>query len=230
MGIFDAIFNPSKNTNRAYGQAMGDFNAVRGQTDPYYSGQLQGGMQANSMLYDLLGINGPGAQQQAMAAYSNSPGYEAQLAAGTQALDQSGAAAGMGKSGAQMKAIQGYGQDLYNQGYQTYLGQLAGVGSAGAQGASGLMGNSSQFGNMAIGAGNAKDAGNQAAFGNIMNIVGTVASAATGMPVSAGGGGGSGGSGGFGRLFSNAPRQLPQAASAAPSFNYSNSTNPFSLY
>jgi len=223
MGIFDAIFNPSKNTNRAYGQASADFNAARGQTDPYYSGQLQGGMQANSMMYDLLGINGPEAQARAQSAYSNSPGYESQLAAGTQALDQSGAAAGMGRSGAQMKALQGYGQDLYNQGFQTYLGQLAGVGDSGARGASGLMGNSGQFGQLAIGAGNAKDAGNQAGFGNIMGIAGTALGFAGGFPS-----GGSGG-GGFGRLFSNAPRQLPQA-SAAPSFNYNNSINPFSLY
>jgi hypothetical protein len=203
MGIFDAIFNPSKNTNRAYGQASADFNATRGQTDPYYSGQLQGGMQANSMLYDLLGINGPGAQQQAMAAYSNSPDYEAQLAAGTQALDQSGAAAGMGRSGAQMKALQGYGQDLYNQGFQTRLGQLAGVGNTGAQGASGLMGNSGQFGNLAVGAGNAKDVGNQAGFGNIMGIAGTALGFASRFRS-----GGSGG-GGFGRLFGGGNRAQP---------------------
>lgn len=225
MGIFDALFNPSKNTNRAYGAAAADFNNTRGQTDPYYSGMVQGGTQANSMLYDLLGLNGPGAQQQAMAAYSNSPGYDAQLAAGTQALDQSGAAAGMSKSGAQMKALQGYGQDLYNQGYQTYLGQLAGVGNQGASGASGLMGNSTQAGNIAIGAGNARDAGNQAGFGNLMAAAGTALGFAGGFPA-----GGMGSQSAFGRLFSNAPRQLPQAASAAPSFNYSNSINPFSLY
>ena len=218
MGFFDAILNPMKNTKRAYGQATADFNTVRGQTDPYYQGMVQGGTQANTLLYDYLGINGPEAQARAMSLYSNSPGYQAQLAAGTQALDQSGAAAGMSKSGAQMKALQGYGQDLYNQGYQTYLGQLAGVGSQGAQGAHGLMGNSSQFGNLAIGAGGAKDAGNQAMFGNIMNIAGTVLGAAGGFPT--------GGGSSFGRLFGGAPIQLP----TAPSNGYSSSINPFSLY
>lgn len=204
MGIFDAIFNPSKNTNRAYGQATADFNQTRGQTDPFYSGMVQGGSRANSMLYDLLGINGQGAQQQAMSAYSNSPGFDAQLAAGTRAIDQSGAARGQAQSGATQRALQGYGQDLYNQGYQQYLGQLSGVGNQGMAGASGLQGNSNQFGQLAIGAGNAKDAGNQAGFGNLLGIAGTVAGFAGGFPS-----GGMGGGGGFGRLFGGGNQAQP---------------------
>lgn len=199
MGWLDALFHPNKNTNQGYDSAIGSINASSAATNPYFESLVSGGSQANSLLMDLLGLNGVGAQSTAVGNYQNSPAFDAQLAAGTKAINQNAASRGLLTSGANAKALQGYGQDLYNQDYGNYLSRLAGLQSSGIAGASGLSSNAGQLANLQVGRGQARDAGNAGAFGNLLGIAGTGIGLATGWPV---GGFGRSGTGAGGRLFS----------------------------
>ena len=231
MGFLDGLFNPTKNTQRAYSSARKDFEQARGVTDPFYSGQVRGGTAASTKLQDLLGLNGRRNEQTARDAYMTSPGYDFTFNQGTRAIDNSGAAAGMGKSGAQLKALQGYGQGLYAQDYNSYLQQLAAMQGYGSQGASGLSNNSQITGNYLIGKGQAQDSGNQAAAGNAIGLATTVLGGFAGMPT--------GMSSGLSSLFGGgAPiglgGQMANASQvgAAPSYGYTQTgqLNPFMLY
>ena len=133
--FLDGLFNPSRNTERAYGQATAERNRVNAQTNPYYEGLTSSGTAATSRLGDLLGLNGRGAQQAGYDTYMNSPAFDAQFDAGQRAINQSAAATGNLQSGANAKALQGYGQNLYAQDFNNYLGQLAGQQSVGMGGA-----------------------------------------------------------------------------------------------
>lgn len=182
MGFLDALFNPNKNTNKGYNSAIEGMKAAQGQTNPFFSQTLSSATGANSILSDLLGVNGPDRQRAALAQYSTGPAYQANLQAGTQAIDQSAAARGMNRSGATLKALQGYGQDLWNNEYQGYLANLAGLQGGGYNAAQGITGNAANLGQLRIGRGQAQDAGNAASFGNIVGLGTTILGAATGMP------------------------------------------------
>jgi hypothetical protein len=221
MGFLDAIFNPTKNTNAGYSKAIRGIRNVQETTNPYYESLLSGGTQANSLLMDLLGLNGVGAQSTAIGNYQTSPAFDAQLAAGTQGITQNAAARGLLNSGATAKGLQSYGQDLYNQDYGNYLSRLAGLSSGGLAGASGLNSGASQLAQLRIGRGQAQDAGNQSAFGNILGIAGTAIGAATGMPMGFGGGGSPtqlGNSGG--RLFGGSSQYYPGSGSQMPYYAF----------
>lgn len=201
MGFLDFLFNPSKNTNRGYSQAVDEQKRLRELTDPYYRTQMQGGTAAYNNLADLLGLNGGDAGQAALARIPELPSYQAGMESGQRALEQSAAARGTLLSGDTLKGVNEFGQNYwYDTKYRPHLADLAGMVDRGNYGASGLTGNSQYTGNLAINKGQARDAGNQAAFGNVLGIAGTVLGAATGMPTAGG------------RLFGGAgggPTQLP---------------------
>jgi len=190
MGIFDALFgNPTANTTKGYGKANKDFKRTRSVTDPFYTQTVNSGQAANSRLFDLLGLNGAAAGQTALEGIPETPGYRAGLDSGLKAIDQGAASRGMLRSGDTMKANNQFGQDYWWQTkYRPYLDDLSGLGRQGFVGAQGLQGNSEYAGQMAIGRGEAMDAGNQARAGNLLGMIGTGVSLATGMPGSLGGG------------------------------------------
>ena len=182
MGFFDGLFNPTRNSNRAYGRAIGEQNRINAELTPFYRSSMARGEQASDALADLFGLNGTGNQSAAFDAYRTSPGFDAQMEAGTRAIDQSAAARGMLQSGATLKALQGYGQDLWDQGYQQHVGNIYGLTGQGAQGASGMQSGSSALQNLMIGQGASRDAGNQAFAGNVLGIAGTALGAFMNRP------------------------------------------------
>lgn len=182
MGIFDSLFNPTKNTEKMYGQARQDFTRTRGMTDPFYSQLLGSGTSSNRLLADLLGANGPDAQRQAFADFQTSPAYEFNLAEGTRAIDNSAAARGMGQSGTNLKALQEYGQGLYSNEFNNRISQLSGLAGQGLAGAGGLTNNSTNYGNLLISQGQAQDAGNAAGMGNLLSLAGLFTGTTGGLP------------------------------------------------
>lgn len=201
MGILDALFNPSKNTDIGYGQANQRIGAANNQTNPFYSDVVSGGRQANSYLTDLLGY-GTGTQSTLDALMAN-PAYQQQLKAGLEGVDASAAARGMSQSGDTLKALNDYGQQSFGNFRQNEIGNATNSVNLGFNGASGISGNASRLAELAIGQGQSRDAGNAAGFGNLLGIAGTA--------VGLGTGGGFGG-GNLGRIFgsggNNAPVQV----------------------
>jgi hypothetical protein len=184
MGIFDALFNPSKNTNKGYSQAFSNLNQTQAQTNPFLSGLVDSGEQGNSYLADLLGY-GPNADSVAEGLMNN-PGYQAQLKQGIEAVDASASARGMLQSGDNQKAVNDYGQNSYFNFRQNEIGNAQGVVNNGLQGVNGLNNNANQYNQLAVGQGNAKDAGNAGAFGNILGIGSTLLGLGTGLPKTGG--------------------------------------------
>lgn len=180
--FFDGLFNPTRNSNRAFDAAISQQNNINAELTPFYRSSLERGGQASNALSDLFGLNGVGTQQSAFDAYRTSPGFDAQLEAGTKAIDQSAAARGMLQSGATMKALQEFGQGLYDQGYQQHVGNLYGLTGQGAQGAAGMQSGSSALQQLMLGQGQAQDAANTGRAGNILGMIGTGVGLATGFP------------------------------------------------
>lgn len=105
----------------------------------------QWGQSENRPLGDTGAAGGAGAGaagggatsgQSALEQFMNSLGFQSQLRAGQQAVTGSRAAAGKLGSGATLKALTRYGQDLAQQGFQSYLNQLGGLAGAGQSAAS----------------------------------------------------------------------------------------------
>lgn len=128
------------NTAAAAGQtAMGGFNYM--QNSPIGSQYLPAGAAALGQEQALLGIGGdPAAAQAGYDNYLNSIGFQGQLRAGQQAITGSAAARGLLGSGSTLKALQAHGQQLGQQSFQNYLGNLRGISNMGLQAGS-MMGN-----------------------------------------------------------------------------------------
>jgi len=187
MSIFDAFFNSRKNTDRGYGQALGDLEKTRQLTSPFYTQSLGTAGQANTALADALGLNGSAASQNAINNFRDMPGYQFALDRGQQAIDQSAVARGNLNSGSTLKALETFGQGIADQQYNSYLSNLSGLNSGGYAAGSALTGQSNQFGNLAIGQGQARDQANSQGLENLIGL-GTTAI-------------GLGAKGGFGNIF-----------------------------
>lgn len=140
----------------------------------------QAGRNALAPTQDLLGLNGQGAADAAMANFQKSPGYDFQMSEGLKAIDSGAAARGLLQSGATREAEQTFGQNLANQEFGTYYNRLmgmaqmgqnsaAGVGASGVQTAQGIAqtamslggAQASIYGNMTQGVGNVAQQGMQ---------------------------------------------------------------------
>lgn len=101
---------------------------------------IEPGVEANQAILAALGQGGPEAAAQQDAAFQNflgSTGFRAALGAGQDAITGSAAARGLLNSGATARGLTSFGQDLAQQGFTNFLGQLGtvanrGVGAAGA--------------------------------------------------------------------------------------------------
>lgn len=116
---------------------------TRSIADQYYQPYINTGNQAQSLISDLLGINGPEAQARAYQNYQSSPGQQWLVDQGTQAIDRSAASKGSLRSGSVLKELMGYGQGMAQQDFGNYYNRLAGVGNQGfgaSQGAANLVG------------------------------------------------------------------------------------------
>lgn len=114
--------------------------------------------------------------------YQKTPAYDFQLSQGMDALQSTAAARGNLLSGATMQSAQTYGQGLADQGYGTYMNQLAGVSSQGQAAAGNQASAGANYaanaGNALAGIGNAQAAGAigsaNAWSGAMNNVLGSV--------------------------------------------------------
>lgn len=95
---------------------------------------------ANQGVLDALGFGAPGAGDAAFQNFLQSTGFQSQLQAGSQAITGNQAAAGLLNSGSTLKRLTRFGQDLGQQGFSNFLGNLGGVADRGLSAVSGQAG------------------------------------------------------------------------------------------
>lgn len=194
-----SIFNPQKSVKKWTLGGIQLSNQLTDQSIQSFEPYAQGGRQAYDLTLGALGLGGQGGRDAAVQAFQTSPGYDFQLDQGLQAIDRSAAARGNLASGATLKALQGYGQNLANQEYGTWLGNLGKLSSAGM----GALGTQAQLreaqGNRIFsGYGNIGQAQAQQSAG-YLGALGQLAGSA--LSAISGGAGGAGGFGSLAKLF-----------------------------
>tara|TARA_R110000772_G_C13310278_1_gene440217 strand:- start:9361 stop:9966 length:606 start_codon:yes stop_codon:yes gene_type:complete len=95
------------------------------------------GSQANNVMAGGLGLGGQEGSDAAFGNFLNSSGFKAQLAAGSEAITGNQAAAGLLNSGSTLKRLNTFGQDLAQQGFSNFLGNLGNVAGRGLTAAGG---------------------------------------------------------------------------------------------
>lgn len=99
------------------------------------TGELEGfagaGDQANEAILGGLGIGDTAQTDAAFQNFLNSTGFKSQLAAGSEAITGNQAAAGLLNSGSTLKRLTRFGQDLGQQGFNNFLGNLGDVAGRG---------------------------------------------------------------------------------------------------
>lgn len=96
------------------------------------------GTLAEAQTANLLGLNGQDAANTAMSSFQAAPGYQYDVQQGLKAVDAGAAAKGTLTSGSTLKAEQTLGNNLADQGFQTYIGNLNALTGYGANAAAGV--------------------------------------------------------------------------------------------
>ena len=132
------------NSKDALGAAAGSYAPLSDLATKYGQG--------TSLYLDALGVNGQQGNTRAQGAFTNSPGYTSGLDAGLDAINRRRAAGGMLNSGNANIDAQTFGQNLQNQQYNTWLGNLGGLVtpelSATSGAATGLAGTNTNLANL----------------------------------------------------------------------------------
>ena len=121
-----------------------------------YSPYVQTGQNANTMYANALGLNGAAGNQAATSAFQQAPGYQYSLNQGLDALDRRAASRGMLNSGNTNLDTIDYATNAANQGYNSWLSGLQGLGSQGLQATSGQANGLGSIGNLYQGIGTNK--------------------------------------------------------------------------
>jgi hypothetical protein len=95
------------------------------------------GASADTQEGSLLGLNGPAAATAAMGNFQSSPGYKYAVQQGLQTVDAGAAQRGMLTSGQTIKAEQTLGNNLANQNFSSYIGNLNSLANYGVTAAGG---------------------------------------------------------------------------------------------
>lgn len=98
---------------------------------------VESGYNANTLMADAYGFNGPEKQAAARSRFQSDPGYEFQRSEGLRAVEGSAAARGSALSGGTMKALQSYGTGLADQSYGNWWDRLSGISRQGQASAAG---------------------------------------------------------------------------------------------
>ncbi|MEM8575523.1 MAG: hypothetical protein AAGF48_12910 [Pseudomonadota bacterium] len=107
-----------------------------GTLEPY----AQAGADAQTEAANLMGLNGPEAQEAARARFQVDPGYQFMVEQGTKALEANLNASQGRYSGATLKALTEYGQGLGQQEYGNYFNRLTALGDDGQAASSQIAG------------------------------------------------------------------------------------------
>ena len=170
----------SKKAVNAQTAATNANNALAAQQYATNSGNLnpaiERGNQAGGYINSLLmGGGDQAAASKAFDTYRNSTGYQYQLSQGLGAINSNAYARGMGDSGATLKALQTRGNNIADQSFNTYLGNLQNVSQQGTAAASSLAGVGTQYvGQVSANNNNQATTVGNAALSNASNINGTI--------------------------------------------------------
>lgn len=214
MGIFDIFTTDDQQAaakdqiagiQQGQQQATGNINSGIGAINTGYTAALQPYLQnqttanaGTTQLGNVLGLNGPAGNQQALQTLQSTPGLQFQQQQGDAAITAQNAATGKTGSGNEALALSNYNQGLASTTYNNYVSQLqpylgasnvaaGGIANVNTGQAGALAG---QYGNLAnlnytsaTGIGNANanaDLAGLTASGNIMNLIGSIGGAALG--------------------------------------------------
>lgn len=181
-GVASAAISSSATSKAVNAQtaATNANNALAAQQYATNSGNLnpaiERGNQAGGYINSLLmGGGDQAAATKAFDTYQNSTGYQYQLSQGLGAVNSNAYARGMGQSGATYKALQTRGNNLADQSFNTYLGNLQNVSQQGTAAASSLAGVGTQYvGQVAANNNNQATTTGNAALTNASNNVGAI--------------------------------------------------------
>lgn len=125
-----------------------------------FTPQMQTGVQGNTQMANMLGLNGAQGQNQAFQNWQNSTGYKFGLNQGIESINGNAATQGLMNSGATAKALETYGQNYANTQYGNYMNQLQN-----------LVGNGNQAGQMLANSGQVQSSTGQGANGGIGGLI-----------------------------------------------------------
>jgi hypothetical protein len=169
-GIFGnkAAKKAGKAQSAAAAQARADMLAGRQRAEDLL-GPAANYRPAQTRLMDLLGLNGGQGQQDAYAAFRDTPGYQFQVQQGTEAINRGAAAHGGAMAGRTMADLARFGQGMADQNFGNYYGRVNDFYGTGVNAAGQLAGHHMNAGQglagIAMQAGNNK-AGQKIAQGN----------------------------------------------------------------
>ena len=131
-GIVGGILG--KKSGKRQARALRETGAeAAGLLDPFATA----GEQATQAQLGGLGFGDTAQTDAAFQNFLNSTGFRSQLAAGSEAITGNQAARGLLNSGATLKRLTRFGQDLGQQGFTNFLGQLGNVAGRGLTAAGG---------------------------------------------------------------------------------------------
>ena len=134
-----------------YDRADARFKAGQKMTAPW----RESGEKAMTQYEKLMGLGEVGDQEDAYAAFRNTPGYQFQQDEMRRSLEGSSAATGQ-VGGQLMKDLMKYGGNIADQSYQNYADRLSGMSTLGANAATNSASQYAQHAQNAIGAGQAQ--------------------------------------------------------------------------
>jgi hypothetical protein len=184
--------------------------------------------QGQDSLADALGLNGPAGSARATAAFQANPGYQFQQQQGANAVLANQARTGQTASGNTDLALQQQGQNIANQGWNSYIGNLQPFLGAANSAAGGIAGVDTGLGNalnanytglgqnlagLDTATGKAQAGGDMAGYNASSNLIGAGLGLAGDVAKLGGGGaGGSLASSLFGKFLAPAQANVPAPA------------------
>lgn len=158
QGIIDAARNPAlaalgegrtqglNALGQGYGQARDDLGEQFGGAVSRLDAWTNAGQDALGVYQGSLGLGGDAARDSAVASFRQAPGYQYQVDQASDAIARKASALGALGSGNTMTAISDRAQNLADQGYRDWQGQVQGVADRGQQAATTQAGMQGQYG------------------------------------------------------------------------------------
>lgn len=124
-----AAKSAAKTQANSAAQQLAAQNQTRDQNVAMFAPDVAAGNTASTRINDLLGLSGNKTDAQALLA--STPGYQYGVQEGLKGVNSNAYASGLGNSGATLKALQSRGQNLADQNFNNYIGQVTDVANRG---------------------------------------------------------------------------------------------------